>query len=263
MQCRSTSCNCAPPFSRSHRRGAGWQSRRSRNSYSSPGGNSPLFLDCWATHQAVGGVLSWLGPEGARLAILGARSQEYAGRPQAELTVHGRAAADGPGDDLPMGGQSRRARDQAAPGGGPAHDDEVPRAVRSRVPRRHPRHRPPAVDPRRSRHRDGPRADRDDRPSSTARRPDDPSLASSPSSSARRPHGRSNPPRCGEGWVVVRYETPKRSAARSSKGSLGSDDFGGLGDVDRARELIEVPLEHHDPRLRRSRCVASTAIVSR
>jgi len=31
------------------------------------------------------------------------------------------------------------------------------------------------------------------------------------------------------------------------KGSLGFDDFGGLGDVvDRARELIEVPLEHHE-----------------
>lgn len=45
--------------------------------------------------------MSWSGSEGARLTILGALAKKYVRPPQPELTVHGRAAADGAKVTLP------------------------------------------------------------------------------------------------------------------------------------------------------------------
>ncbi len=112
-------------------------------------------------------------------------------------------------EQRPSPDPSRRPRDQATAGRDPAHHDEAPRTVRSCVPRRHSRHRPRAIDPRRRRRRNGSRADRGGRPPSTARRPDGPSFASPPSRSTRRPRGGPHPPCCGAGWVAMRYETAK------------------------------------------------------
>src|ERR1700679_212376 len=51
--------------------------------------------------QAVGGVLRWSVSEGARLTILGALSKKYVRPSQPELTIHGRATADGAKVTLP------------------------------------------------------------------------------------------------------------------------------------------------------------------